>query len=104
MLNEPLTWEKVAALLRSLPPDPIRPENRNKALLRPSEWAQRGTIYHVGPVYLGGGPEQHLVVMHKDDADDLRALWAKSPCASLLNIDQEIADCCVQMIADRQKR
>lgn len=89
----------------ALRPDPIAPENRRVARLFPSVFVQRGSVFRLAPQPDIVGHSFPLIVMNRDDVDILRSELAKTSFGlHQMNIDQEIADCCEQLFAEREAK
>jgi hypothetical protein len=94
--------------LKAIPRDPIAPANRRVARLFPTAYVVEGSVFRLAPQPDIVGHNHPLIVMNRDDVAVLRAQFREGPrgegLAVALDVDQEIADCCEQLFADREAR
>src|SRR4051812_33701172 len=96
--------ETIRRLVAEVPVDPIQQKYRGVSRLLPSAAIPRGQVYRLKPdhvicAFLDCDGRHGFIAMHPADVELMREAMQGLP--AFIDIDQEIADACEQLIALR---
>ena len=97
-------FDDLERLLKSLPPNPVAPENRGLSRLRPSPFVPRGQMLRLTPQPNITGHNRATILMHPVDLVQIVRLFSSGPFARFANIEQEIADIAEQLFAEQEAK
>lgn len=98
-----MTFDDLKRLLESMPKDPVRPSLRRTHRLWATDIVPRGQVYRLANAEIVGmfDDQKPLIVMHAADVELCRLVFASAPM--VLDVDQEIADCCAELFKQREE-